>query len=117
MDSTQSVTTKITDYSNVEIFWNIKPCIPYMNRRFGGTHHFHLQGLKSAEQETTYGLHGAIFRKMATFKTTAMRISYLTDYSDKTYCKYTLNLIEIRSRGFGHETFIYMTTSRLFDYC
>jgi hypothetical protein len=26
------------------IFWDIAPCSPYMNRRFGGTYHLHLQG-------------------------------------------------------------------------
>jgi hypothetical protein len=34
-------------------FWDIAPCSPYMNRRFGGTYHFHVQGRKSAEQETS----------------------------------------------------------------
>jgi hypothetical protein len=28
------------------------PCIPYLNRGFEGSHHLHLQGRKSAEQET-----------------------------------------------------------------
>jgi hypothetical protein len=31
------------------IFWYIAPCSTYMNRRFGGTYHLHLQGRKSAE--------------------------------------------------------------------
>jgi hypothetical protein len=35
------------------IFWDIAPCSPYMNRCFGGTYHRHLQGRKSAEQETS----------------------------------------------------------------
>jgi hypothetical protein len=34
-------------------FWDIAPCSPYMNRYFGGPHHLHLQGRKSAEQETS----------------------------------------------------------------
>jgi hypothetical protein len=29
------------------------PCSPYVNQRFGGTYHLHLQGRKSAEQETS----------------------------------------------------------------
>jgi hypothetical protein len=29
----------------------LSPCSSYVNRRFGGTCHFHLQGRKSAEQE------------------------------------------------------------------
>jgi hypothetical protein len=64
--------------TNVIVFWDISPCSPYVNRRFGGTYHLHLQGRKSAEQETsvyqrarqyasqpvyqfTYGLHGATY--------------------------------------------------------
>jgi hypothetical protein len=37
------------------IFRDIAPCSPYMNRRFGGTYHLHLQGRISAEQETSVG--------------------------------------------------------------
>jgi hypothetical protein len=33
------------------IFCNIVPCSPYVNRRFGGTYYFHLQGKKSVERE------------------------------------------------------------------
>jgi hypothetical protein len=35
------------------IFWDIVPCSPYMSLCFGGTYHLHLQGRKSAKQETT----------------------------------------------------------------
>jgi hypothetical protein len=35
---------------NVAIFWDIAPFIPYVNRHFGGTYHFHLQGRKRAEE-------------------------------------------------------------------
>jgi hypothetical protein len=35
------------------IFWDILPSSSYMNRRFGGTYHLHLQGRISAEQETS----------------------------------------------------------------
>jgi hypothetical protein len=34
---------------NVGIFWNLERCTPHVNRRFGGTYHFHLQGRISAE--------------------------------------------------------------------
>jgi hypothetical protein len=43
----------IAEIMNVAIFWDVEPCGPYMNRRFGGTHHLHIQGRKSAEQETS----------------------------------------------------------------
>jgi hypothetical protein len=36
---------------NIVIFRDIAPCSPYVNRRFGGTYHLHLQGLKSVEQD------------------------------------------------------------------
>jgi hypothetical protein len=32
---------------NVATFWDIAPCSPYVNRRFGGKYCLHLQGLKS----------------------------------------------------------------------
>jgi hypothetical protein len=32
------------------IFWDIALCSPYVNRRFGGTYHLHLQGRKSDER-------------------------------------------------------------------
>jgi hypothetical protein len=38
---------------DVAIFWDIAPFNPYVNRSFGGMYHFHLQGRKSAEQETS----------------------------------------------------------------
>jgi hypothetical protein len=34
------------------ILLDIAPCGPYVNRRFGGIYHLHLQCPKSAEQET-----------------------------------------------------------------
>jgi hypothetical protein len=37
----------------IAIFWDIPPCSPYLNQRFGGMYHLHLQGRKSAEQETS----------------------------------------------------------------
>jgi hypothetical protein len=40
----------------IVIFWDIAPCSPYMNRRFGGTYHFHLQGRKSAERRLRFPL-------------------------------------------------------------
>jgi hypothetical protein len=38
---------------NVAIYWDTAPCTPYANRRLGVTYHLHLQGRKSAEQETS----------------------------------------------------------------
>jgi hypothetical protein len=35
------------------IFWYILPCSTYANQRFGEMYHLHLQGQKSAEQETS----------------------------------------------------------------
>jgi hypothetical protein len=35
----------------IAIVWNIAPCSPYMNRRFGGMYRLHIQGPKSVEQE------------------------------------------------------------------
>jgi hypothetical protein len=37
----------------VVIFSDIAPLSPYINQRFGGPYYFHLQGKKSAEQETS----------------------------------------------------------------
>jgi hypothetical protein len=39
--------------TNIAIFWDIPPCSPYVNRRFGRTCHLHLQDEESAEQETS----------------------------------------------------------------
>jgi hypothetical protein len=38
---------------DVAIFWDIEPCSPHVNRRFEGAYRFHLQGRKSAEQDTS----------------------------------------------------------------
>jgi hypothetical protein len=35
---------------NVAQFWDVVPCSLYMNRRFGGTYHLHIEGRKSAKQ-------------------------------------------------------------------
>jgi hypothetical protein len=35
----------------VDISWDILLCSPYVNRRFGGSYHLHLQGPKSAIQK------------------------------------------------------------------
>jgi hypothetical protein len=37
---------------NVAIFWNIAQCSLYANWHYGGMHQLHLQGRKSAKQET-----------------------------------------------------------------
>jgi hypothetical protein len=41
-----------TQNMNVAIFWNIAPCSPNVNRRFGGAYQLHFQSKKSAEQGT-----------------------------------------------------------------
>jgi hypothetical protein len=38
---------------NSSTFWDIAPCSSCVNRRFGGTYGLHLQGRKSAEQQTS----------------------------------------------------------------
>jgi hypothetical protein len=38
---------------NAANIWHIAPCGSYVNRRFEGTYYLHLQGLKSAKQETS----------------------------------------------------------------
>jgi hypothetical protein len=38
---------------NVAIFWDISPCGPNVNRRFGRDCLLHLQGRKSAKQENS----------------------------------------------------------------
>jgi hypothetical protein len=37
---------------NIAIFWDAALCNPYVNRRFGGTYHLHLERRKSTEKET-----------------------------------------------------------------
>jgi hypothetical protein len=39
------------------IFWDIALCSLYMNWHFEGTYHLHLQGRKSAEEETSVRAH------------------------------------------------------------
>jgi hypothetical protein len=39
-------------YINIAIFWNRAPFSQYVNGNFGVTYHLHLQGRKSAKQET-----------------------------------------------------------------
>jgi hypothetical protein len=38
---------------NVDMFWGIAPCDPYVRRRFGRMSHLHLLGWKSDKKETT----------------------------------------------------------------
>jgi hypothetical protein len=38
--------------NSTAMFWDIAPCSPYVTQRFGRAYHLHLQGRKSAEQET-----------------------------------------------------------------
>jgi hypothetical protein len=37
---------KAVPFLKVAILWDIKPCSPYMNHRFGGKNHLHLQDRK-----------------------------------------------------------------------
>jgi hypothetical protein len=45
--------TFLQKFTQSDIFWDIASCSLYMNQHFGGTYHLHLQGWKSAEQETS----------------------------------------------------------------
>jgi hypothetical protein len=86
-------------FFNVTIFWDIASCSTYVNLRFEGTYHLHLQGRKLAEQETSvqqvpepwiwkwqappkrrfmYALHSAISQKMEIFIITSVRTSNRT---------------------------------------
>jgi hypothetical protein len=38
---------------NIAIFWDTAPCSQFVNRRFGGTYHLHIQGKKSTEEEAS----------------------------------------------------------------
>jgi hypothetical protein len=42
-----------TDSKRVVFFWDTVPCGLYMNDRFGGTYHLHLQDGKSADKESS----------------------------------------------------------------
>jgi hypothetical protein len=46
---------------NVAVFWDIAPCSPNVNRRFGGTYHLHLRGLDGYEPATRWFLARLIF--------------------------------------------------------
>jgi hypothetical protein len=35
------------------VFWNVAPCRYCANRRFGGTYHIHIHGIKSRERGTS----------------------------------------------------------------
>jgi hypothetical protein len=35
------------------VFWDVAPCSPFVNRRFGGTYRLHLQGRKICERGTS----------------------------------------------------------------
>jgi hypothetical protein len=67
---------------DVAIFWDIAPCSPYVNRRFGRTYHLHLHGRWSSYVPTnrlfTYELRDATYQKMATFMPIVVRISNLS---------------------------------------
>jgi hypothetical protein len=38
---------------NFAIIWDLTPCSPCVNRRFGGTYHLYVRGLKYTEQYTS----------------------------------------------------------------
>jgi hypothetical protein len=42
--------------ANVAILWDIAPCNPYVNRRFGGTYHLHFQGKVSTATNRRFTL-------------------------------------------------------------
>jgi hypothetical protein len=44
----------------VDIFYDMEPCSPYMNQRFGRTYHRHSQRRKSADQEQRLFTHCAM---------------------------------------------------------
>jgi hypothetical protein len=44
---------KTTHFMKVTVLWDIAPCSPYMNQRFGGMYYFLVQGRKSADRETS----------------------------------------------------------------
>jgi hypothetical protein len=56
------------------IFWDVAPCIYFVNRRFGETYCLHLQGIRNSramnqrDQVAVDCLHGATFQKTAFFK-------------------------------------------------
>jgi hypothetical protein len=47
---------------NVAILWDTAPSSPYVNRRFGGMYHLHVQCRKSAEQENSVQPPGMVWR-------------------------------------------------------
>jgi hypothetical protein len=50
MKKAQDINTKLI-HKKIAICWDIAPCSPYINRRFGGTYRLQLQGKKLAEKE------------------------------------------------------------------
>jgi hypothetical protein len=68
------------------VFWDVTPCRSCVNRRFGGTYRFHLQGRKIRElgssvppkRRPTQALHGATSQKTAFFIVTVVKTSNLT---------------------------------------
>jgi hypothetical protein len=65
---------------NVAIFWDMSLCSQLVNRRFGGRYHLHLHFRPwrwwqfPPKRRFTYGLHGAIGLKIATFRYTRPQI-------------------------------------------
>jgi cellulose synthase/poly-beta-1,6-N-acetylglucosamine synthase-like glycosyltransferase len=78
-------------FTNIAISCDIAHCSPYVNQRFGGTYHLHLQGRKSAEHETCVHyecivpsclLHaGFLFGRLSLFFTPLSLIFFLFSHS------------------------------------
>jgi hypothetical protein len=55
------------------MFWNIAPCSQYVNLLH--TAFLKIEGILSSEKLVHVGLHGAIFQRVATLITTAVKTS------------------------------------------
>jgi hypothetical protein len=44
---TKNEVLELKRHMEIVTFWDTAPCSPYMNRRFDGKYHYHLQGRKS----------------------------------------------------------------------
>jgi hypothetical protein len=71
---------------NAAIFWDIAPCSPYVERRFRGTYHLHLQGKELAEQGTS--LQQAIKAYTASYPRRCQRIG-----NSERFCQSNLKLL------------------------
>jgi hypothetical protein len=70
------------------IFWDIALCSPYMNRRFEGTYHLHLQGRKSAKQQTSMkagGQNMVLYPRRWQFSNVNLWAQLIRQHAMKTY--------------------------------